>query len=335
MSIYIRYIREATPNEWDRIWNNCDYSTYFHSREWSEVWNIYTNNKIKSAPQLIIFSDEIEAILPFSTKRIFYNFLIQYISSPAGTFGGWISQDTLSIEHGQLLVDYVYEKFGSVLLRLNPYDKIVGRCRFVDLEYDETHAINLEGRFDTIDRLWKKEHNSSYRKARKARNEGIIIRKAQCMEDWSKYFFIYEESIQRWGSHVSSRYEWKLFQILNNLNSKHTILWLATYEEKIIAGALCFYSKNHVVYWHGAALSEFFKMRPVNLLLYEIIKDACDRGFSWFDFNPSGGHEGVKSFKKSFGAIAIPSHIFETRSTIHSFFMKINTIMKLCIYSFK
>ena len=38
-------------------------------------------------------------------------------------------------------------------------------------------------------------------------------------------------------------------------------LWLAELDGQIIAGALCFYAKQHVVYWHGAALTEHFRVR--------------------------------------------------------------------------
>ena len=315
MDIEISSIGDADDSEWDSIWQRCEYSTYFHSREWADIWNKYTNGKIQPKPFLITFSDGKRALLPLSIQRILKGFAKQYISSPAGTFGGWISRDELNISHGQLLVDYIYQKLGSLIWRLNPYDKIVSQCKFSKIENDETHALNLEGGFDAIYRLWTKGHKSAARKARKAE---IIILKAYKQEHWQKYYAIYEDSLQRWGEGATSRYEWKLFEIIYNLNSKNIELWLAKYEDKIIAGALCFYSKNHVVYWHGAALSSYFNMRPVNLLMYEVIKDACERNCLWFDFNPSGGHEGVKSFKKSFGTLSLPSHIVVKSSMVNT-----------------
>jgi hypothetical protein len=303
MDIQIISIEKANDLEWNSVWQDCDYSTYFHSREWAEIWNKYTGGKIQPKPLLIKFSDGAKALLPLSSRRILKGLARQYISSPAGTFGGWISLDELYINHGQLLVDYICRKLGFLTWRLNPYDKIVSQCKFSKIENDETHALNLKEGFDSIYHSWTKGHKSA---ARKARNGGIIIQKADRQEHWQKYYAIYEDSLQRWGEEATSRYKWNLFEIFYALSSKNIELWLAKYEDKIIAGALCFYSKNHVVYWHGAALSDYFNMRPVNLLVYEVIKDACERNYLWFDFNPSGGHEGVKSFKKSFGAKPIP-----------------------------
>ena len=67
-------------------------------------------------------------------------------------------------------------------------------------------------------------------------------------------------------------------------------------------------------------MSDYFHLRPVNLLMCEIIKHSCDRGYSWFDFNPSGGHEGVTAFKKSFGAEALPCPVVNNQDSMTTFF---------------
>ena len=105
------------------------------------------------------------------------------------------------------------------------------------------------------------------------------------------------------------------------MKSPHIKLWVAKYEDMVVAGALCFYSKNHVVYWHGAADSDHFDKKPVNLLMYNAIEDACEHSYKWFDFNPSAGIEGVRNFKIGFGAKALPcpviiSENFYTRMMI-------------------
>lgn len=94
------------------------------------------------------------------------------------------------------------------------------------------------------------------------------------------------------------------------------------------AGALGFYAKSHVVYWRGAAYSDYFELRPVNLLMYEAIKHACENGYSWFDFNPSGGHEGVKAFKKSFGPTALRADIVSISSMSYRLAMKVESIWR-------
>ena len=60
---------------------------------------------------------------------------------------------------------------------------------------------------------------------------------------------------------------------------------------------LNFYHNRHAVYWHGAFVERYFEQRPSNLVHAEAIRDACERGFDWYDFNPSGPAPGVVRFK--------------------------------------
>jgi lipid II:glycine glycyltransferase (peptidoglycan interpeptide bridge formation enzyme) len=67
-----------------------------------------------------------------------------------------------------------------------------------------------------------------------------------------------------------------------------------------------FYWGGHAVYWHGAAHEDALQLRPTHVLHAAIIKDACARGYRYYDFNPSGGLEGVARFKAGFGTELVP-----------------------------
>lgn len=309
MKVLIKDVRQASPAEWDSIWQGCGYSTYFHSREWALTWQAYSKHSIQPDPLLVEFSDGRQALLPLSVHKSGKGMIRNYLSSPAGTYGGWIAAADLGDEHTTLLAEYMCSLPGRLTWRLNPYDTLLSNIELNCAQTDETHAINLLDGFDAVYKRWTKGHRSAAQQARKA---GVVIRAATDQEQWNEYFTVYEDSLRRWGDSATSRYSWELFHSLHDLNSENVKLWLALYENSIVAGALCLYAKKHVVYWHGAALSEHFNLRPVNLLMYESISDACQRGYQWFDFNPSGGHEGAKSFKKSFGTESLPSNIIST-----------------------
>ena len=275
---------------------------------------------------LVTFSDGTEAVLPLSVQIGQRGIVRKYVSSPAGTFGGWISNDELSIRHAVLLADYLTKRPGSVFWRLNPYDHLVFKASVRTTRDDETQALNLADGFDAACKGWTKGHGSA---ARKARREGVMVRQASTLDDWCAYYRAYEDSLRRWGEKVSAKYSWEIFREMCRLKSPYIKLWLAHYQEKVIAGALCFYAARHVVYWHGAALESYFHLRPVHLLMYEAIKDACEKGRCWFDFNPSGGHEGVKSFKKSFGAQELPCPYVQTTSAIERMATGLRTLMRV------
>ena len=324
MAISITQTRIPQKKEWDRIWQQCSYATYFQSREWAEVWEQYTGGTLRPAPQLIEFSDGTRALLPISYTRSIRGLVKDYISSPAGTFGGWISSDRLESDHAQLLSRYLIRKIGNIWFMVNPYNQpMVESTRLIrnaikveklEEKNDETQALNLREGFESILKMWRRKKASIVRKADKARRAGVIIKAAQSLSEWKEYFECYEDSIRRWDKNASSTYSWELFSLLFQRNSPNIKLWLAMLEDKVIAGALCFYANKHSVYWHGAAFSKYFNLRPVNLLMFEIIKSACQEKYEWFDFNPSGGHEGVKRFKKSFKCESLPAPAYDFTS---------------------
>jgi lipid II:glycine glycyltransferase (peptidoglycan interpeptide bridge formation enzyme) len=293
-------VRNASNEEWDNIWLNCSYSTYFHSREWAEVWQEYSNKSIQPDPRMVFFSDGKKALISLSCQMLFKGVIKYYLSSPAGTYGGWLSGDDLKKEHAALLTNYMTRDIKNLSWRLNPY----GTDRF-DIEppgakKEKTQALNLMVGFESLWQRWEKRKESLIRNIQKARKQDIIIKPAETLNEWKQYYEIYQDSLRRWGKRASSQYKWEFFQILRQKSSPYLKLWLAIYKKRIVSGILCFYAKNHVVYWHGATLEAYFKLRPVHLLMSEVIKHACDNTYTWFDFNPSGGHEGVWRFKKSF-----------------------------------
>lgn len=325
MGLSIIKASPASAEQWDGFWEQCGYATYFHSREWAEIWNVYSGGSILPQPLLINFSDGKEALLPLSQSTSCKGAVRNLLLSPGGTFGGWLSKESLEKEHAELLFKLVCRKGDAVSWHLNPYDPLSGVVSPVIGEVDETHALNLSPGLDAIFNTWTKGHKSA---TTKARREGVTVCRAVSVEDWQGYFSVYEDSLKRWGDTASSRYGWKLFDEIRRRNSPNATLWLAKFEEVIIAGALCFYASNHVVYWHGAALADYFHLRPVNLLVYESVRDACDRRFSWFDFNPSGGHEGVKAFKRSFCAESIPFRRITMLKRRAAFLKKLSSLYK-------
>jgi predicted N-acyltransferase len=181
---------------------------------------------------------------------------------------------------------------------------------------DATHAIVLDAGFDAVEKRWKKNNSAHLRNVRKARRAEIEVARTVETGDFGEYFDVYQSTLERWGGRASSAYRRDLFEAIRERLDDDIALWVARDGRKIVAGALCFYARRHAVYWHGAALASHFDRRPVNLLMYEIARDACGRGMSWFDLNPSGGQEGVERFKRSLGAEPFPSPVVTTSTAL-------------------
>ncbi len=325
MKIEITEKRTASDTEWDDYWGKCEYATYFHSREWSEVWCEYTDGYMRKCPQIYTFTDGVQALLPLTVAGRWP--LTEALLSPAGTYGGWLARpsDQVRSEHIGCLARDLQKNHGNIVWRQSPIDPLVGNLSVKGMKKDHTCLIELARDFDALFRTWSKGHRSAVKKSIR---EGVTVRAAECEKDWEDYYSVYLSSISRWGERVSSKYEKKLFEILYKVKSENVRLWVAEYDGVIIAGALCFYAKNHVDYWHGAAESDFFNLKPAHLLMYTVIKDCCALNKGYFDFNPSGGHDGVDAFKRSFSAERYDSHVYVASSRVCSGINKVLKIIK-------
>ncbi len=299
-------IRPASSDEWDQAWEECPYATYFHSRQWAEVWSHYHRGYLRPAPLLVRLDDERDIVFPLSRRVSRLGRTLQWVSSPAGTYGGYLSNHELNLAQARRLTTALLERFRPLSWRLNPYDPITSQLDLVGLREDFTRTLDLTVGKEAILRSWTKGHRSA---AKKAERLGVHVRLAKTLEDWQAYYKIYERTLERWGDRASSRYQWRLFQRLFECGSEHVKLWLAEVEGLAVAGALCLASGKHIVYWHGAADEEFFPLRPVHLLIREIVFWSCETGMQWFDLNPSGGHAGVDLFKKGFGTVSMRSDV--------------------------
>jgi hypothetical protein len=81
-------------------------ATYYHSREWAEIWESYTNGSIRPYPKTITFSDNIKVIVPVMRRNYYGGIISRYaITGPPfiSKYGNWLHKDRLSKDHIELL----------------------------------------------------------------------------------------------------------------------------------------------------------------------------------------------------------------------------------------
>ncbi len=287
----------APPALWDRVCAHCPYATFFHTRAWAETISAVFRN-LRVATRAYVFSDGTVAILPLMRYRAGLGGLWHgYESMFPGVYGGVITEGELAPER----VSQIYRSLWgprTAWIRLigNPYAPwgIPETLRPTVLF---TQALRLSGEFREVWRGFSRGNRSNIRKAMRS---GLQVDLAEHPNEYEQYYWIYQDALRRWGERATSRYPFDLFLALCRLGPQRVRLWLVRKSGVVIGGILVFYHQGHAVYWHGAFAEAFFPYRPSNLVHAEAIRDACERGFQWYDFNPSGGHTGVVRFKQSF-----------------------------------
>ncbi len=303
----ITEIRNATDAEWDELWQSCAAATYYHSREWAEIWQEYTKGRIRPAPKFIAFSDGVTAVLPFS-KQMYYGGLISRYSltgPPAMAlpyYGNWLTGNSLAGEHVTLLSQHIMTKYSNMVWRLNPYDEDSGKIK-VNSKYSErrslvTFMIDLTTGEDRILANMKQSCRNQIRQG--IRNK-LIVSEGTELDHWKTYYAIYCDTLSRWGSKAIYKLDWEIFNILFKKNNSCSKLWLVWNEGKAIGGGICFYSHGKIITWHISSLTAFHKLRPINMFKYSIIRDGIEKNYAWLDFETAGRNKGLQDFKKSFG----------------------------------
>jgi CelD/BcsL family acetyltransferase involved in cellulose biosynthesis len=281
--------------------DDCPYATFYHTPLWHRL-AVESGAAHKDRAFGVEFDNGTRALLPLLQKR---RMLQEYVSTFAGCYGGLVADGPIPDEAAATFFEHVLSLRGKqFLFTSNPLASPVASpsLRSDDVEADFTHILELDGDLDAIVDGYSRGHRSSLKKGRR---EGVVTRTTHSVDGYRKYFEAYEASMDRWGKDPSTGYSWDFFANACALSQEYpeTItLWLATVDDDVASGALIFRWNQHVSYWHGAAHEEYFDYRPNNVLHTDIISAALDDGYRYYDFNPSGGHDGVAQFKSRFGA---------------------------------
>lgn len=297
MNKIMEIINNTNQELWNDVISNVDGSTYFHTYEWAKIIE-QTFQNYSIATKVFIFDDDVTAILPLIQIKRFFGLKKYYYSMVPGVYGGILSNDKLTSNQINDIYKYVLNECAQLSVVGNPFLQQHIPIFFTTTPMF-THVLDLENKTSTDIKSYSKSHRRAIIKAKK---QSVYFRIGKTLKDYKEYYNIYLDSLKRWGDKATSKYKFKLFKNIYNLKSNNIKLFLALVDDKIISGALIFYCGEHVVYWHGSTLSDYLKYYPSKFLQYEIIKDSYEKGYKYYDFNPSGGHKGVIQFKEGFGA---------------------------------
>lgn len=282
-------------NEISRVQNQ---GTFFHTPIWSEIVSaVFPHWEI--APLAFEFTDGNLAVIPFLRRRLLLGDFWYTESTVPGVYGGPIFLNPPNNEHWEKIWQLI-RKVPNFVLVENPFKKS-DSAPPLERRQLFTQLLALEPNFSQMWRNFSKGHRANIKAAKNAR---IEIGLAQSIDDVKAYYFVYENSLARWGKDAGGFYPLALFvHLLNHSEYGKSIrLWVTRENTKIIAGGWFFYHHDQVTYWHSAVIDEFMDKFPMHLLISSVIEDACNRNEGWFDFCPSGGLAGVEKFKKGFGA---------------------------------
>lgn len=302
----MKLIPHLSVELWDLVVSRSDYATFFHTSAWANVL-VDTYAEFRVATRGVVLDDGTPVIVPMLATTERNGYFKWYESMFPGGYGGAIAERNLTPAE----VNAIYQ---GLLNPATAYIHVMGNpLTNQDLppSYTRselcTHVLRLDVGFDSVFANYRAGHKYSTKKARKT---GVVVGVAEKEEEFEAYYSVYQDSLRRWGGSTLVTYPFDLFQNIYRCRSEKMKLWVATINGQIISGCLVFYHNRHALYWHAATREDYLNYGAGPLLITEILRDACQRGLSYYDFSPSGQLKGVEGYKEGFGAQKVPFHSY-------------------------
>jgi len=304
---------KITDEMWDEFVINSNNGTMFQMQKF---FAYHSSGKFNFHHLIILDENKIVALLPGAIEEG------NIFESPIGaSYGSLVTKDITfkkAMELVSTMLEYGKKKgFKGYLLTSAPmiYEKhqnqnlefaLLWQGFSYKLHYISS-AIKLDKEKDIIPRF----SATIRRNVRQAlKNPDLRV---EINDKYDEFYPILLSNKARHGVKPTHTLE-ELFR-LKKLLPDYLKLFMVYYKDKPIAGSLMFYPNKQVALcFYNMLLYEYAKYKPIQLLMYEIVKDATESGYSYVDIgvsqdtkaeNPMTPSMGLIDFKEKFDAKSI------------------------------
>jgi len=269
LNIMIEFsVIEVNDNQWSKVVKKCKKFDFYHTQSYHLL-------EKDNRPLLfsLKFDDEVLA-LPLIVRKIPKTEMFDCTS--AYGYCGPISSVSLDLVSSEIILEFHKELINffnknniiAVFSRLHPLNsKGMFFNEFgIVKDLNKTIAIDLRLTFDEQRKQFRKSNKSELNQLRR---NGYEVRIANSKEDIDVFIAIYNETMERVAAKQEYLFDDEYFyQFLNNTDFTSK-LFLATFENKIIAGAI-FTITNKVMQYHlSGTTQEFIRATPMKLIIDE------------------------------------------------------------------
>lgn len=294
---------DVTAGEWRRLVEEDETATFFHTPEWSDVLTS-TLPGFQNAHLSAVDGGRLVAILPVLSRPRLKATTLE--SMAYGTFGGPVLGAGAPADSASVLLAGFADAAASLRVGLAQLVDRSGRIEGSSLPGfertgDQVQVVRLNASYEELETRFKPSARNKIRKARKA---GVTVRRAESEADFLAYHAVLEECSREWS--VRPRPGPEFFSALSTLDEAMVQMWLAVESGEVLAGDLNFALHGAVMNWGNVSTDAAKSLAPNNLLHANAIEQGVRDGHHTYDLGGSGGIEGVRAFKSSFGTVDVP-----------------------------
>lgn len=130
---------------------------------------------------------------------------------------------------------------------------------------------------------------------RKGIEAGLTSREEDAIDP---FFTIYATSVRNLGTPVFPR---RYFAALRETFREHSRITTVYHGERPVASVLSFLHKGTVMPYYGGGLPVARDLKAYDFMYWEVMRTACEAGFTAFDYGRSKVDTGSYAFKKNWG----------------------------------
>lgn len=294
-------INEITTETWNGFVEKHPLGNVFQTKEMYDVYSNTKNNtplafavehngQLQGVILAVIITNGGTLMRPFTARSIING-------GPLVMDGKSETIDLLMSEYKKRLPKYVVYSEIRPVYDFKSIEHGLGKYGFDRVGH---YNLILDVRKDE-QTLWNGLHKERRRNVNHAIKEGLVFREVFEDEEIKQISNLIDKTYKRKQVPMSQE---NIFFHLKEITAKYTHFFAAYYHDKMIAGQvrLCF---GDLVYaWYAGSDENYFKLRPNDFLMWNVILWSHEKGYSSFDFG--GGGEpgvpyGVRDYKLKYG----------------------------------
>jgi lipid II:glycine glycyltransferase (peptidoglycan interpeptide bridge formation enzyme) len=303
MKVVAWSFRNIDKEVWGALENQASYLSVFQTYSWARVLNSIGIDSLFFV--LIDDEDPLVGSLMFKSR-----FALDAFNGYEGR-GGFLLSPKAEARH---IVTVLYalkrkmEKERSLYAFVYPIPLLNLDRYFLECGYiPHPHATFIVDLKPSIEGLWERLDKRARWGIRKSLKAGIVVTEAKDWSDWEEYYNIYVGECHRLGVNPRS-YELHKAIYHHLMPIQMASLLTAQLNSKIIAGSLFLATGDEIVYYKNASNPKYLQLQPNNVLQWQAIMLAKERGIRHYDlsgalWNPSRDSPlyGVHKFKEKWG----------------------------------
>lgn len=288
--IQIKLLQKGEEMLWDQYVATCPGTSLYHLSGWKRV--IETTFRHNTLYLYALQDEKIVGILPlvFLKSLLFGKF---FISVPFFNYGGIIA-DNNEVRQ-RLLAEAI------VLARQK-------RAEHIELRHIEDYQLGLPAKTSkvlmildlplTSEELWKSFKSKLRSQIRRPEKEGFTFKFGQ-LDEVESFYKVFTIKMHELGTPV---YPKALFEnILAEFPDQAHICTVYAEEQPIASGFVVGFKEMFQIPW-AASLRAYDRFSANMMLYWNILKFACEQGYTQFDFGRSTPNQGTHKFKKQWGS---------------------------------